>query len=133
MLAPSAPGPRIPPLGESVRLGAEALSHRAELAVLELEEAGSHARTSALLAAVAAYLVLFTGFAFTLLVAALVWDSPQRGLWLAGLCGLYLIGSASAALLLMRRLRTWQPFAEVKSQLKQDHQCLSQLLQSIFH
>ena len=78
-------------------------------------------------------LVHFAGFAFTLMVASVVWDSPHRSAWLAGLGGVYLVAGAIVAGLLWRRLRAWQPFAETKSQIKQDHQCLKELSKSIFH
>ena len=35
-------------------------------------------------------------------------------------------------MILLRRLHTWRPFAETKSQLHQDQQCLRDLTKSIF-
>jgi uncharacterized membrane protein YqjE len=123
--------PRVPPLGETAALLNEALLHRAELAALELDEAGGHARTSALLLGVGAVLGLLGGFAVTLTLAALVWDSPHRGWWLAGLCALYLLGAMAAGLCLRHRLKTWRPFGEIRAQLKEDHQCLVRLIKAI--
>ena len=122
---------RVPSLGESTALLEHALSHRSELAAIELGEARRHAQGSALLLAVCAVLVLWTGLAFTLTITVLVWASPQRGWWLAGLTAVYLIGATLAALALHRRLQTWQPFAAIKAQLQQDHQCLHQVAKSI--
>lgn len=122
---------RLPPLGDAATLLTEALSHRTELTALEFAEAQAAGRSAALLLAVAAGLGLLAGFAFTLLVAALVWDGPHRGGWLAGLCAAYLLGGAIAALTLGRRLRTWRPFAEIRAQLRQDHQCLRQLIKQL--
>lgn len=106
------------------------VAHRTELATIELAEARGHAQTSALLLGACAILCLFAGFTFTLTVAALVWDSPHRGAWLAGLCAGYLLGAAGAALGLRRRLQLWAPFAELRTQLQQDYHCLSRLIKS---
>jgi uncharacterized membrane protein YqjE len=125
--------PRVPSLGTVVRLFTEALGNRADLAALELEETRTEASVSAVLVAAVLALVHFAGFAFTLTVAAVVWDSPHRTAWLAGLGAVYLVAGTIVAGLLWRRLRAWRPFAETKSQLKQDHQCLKELSKSIFH
>jgi uncharacterized membrane protein YqjE len=125
--------PQVPSLGTAIRLFTEALGNRADLAALELEETRAEASISTILAGVVICLVHCAGFAFTLMVAAFVWDSPHRGAWLAALGGVYLVAAAIAALRLSRRLRAWRPFAETKSQLKQDHQCLKELSKSIFH
>ena len=85
---------------------------------------------SSLLAGIAAALTLFAGFAFTLLVASLVWELPSRGWWLAGLCTLYVAAAVTAGSMLARRLRTWRPLGETQTQLQQDYQCLSQLIKS---
>jgi uncharacterized membrane protein YqjE len=122
--------PQLPAAGVALGLLSEAVAHRAELAAIELSEAREHATGSALLAAGTAALVLCTGFALTLLVASLVWDLPNRGWWLAGLCLAYLATAATAAFLLMRRLRTWRPLGEIQGQLQQDYQCLSLLIKS---
>src|SRR5258708_7853110 len=105
--------PRIPPLGETATLLNEALSHRAELTAIELDEARSHVQVSAMLGGICALLGLLGGVAFTLIVTAVVWDNPHRGWWLAGLCAVYLAGATTAGLLLRNRLRAWRPFAEI--------------------
>jgi len=109
----------------------ESIAHRAELAALELEEAREHVTGSTILAGVVGALALFTGFAFTLLVASLVWDLPSRAWWLGGLCVLYLGAAVTCGMILSHRLRTWQPLEEIQSQMQQDYQCLSQLIKSI--
>jgi uncharacterized membrane protein YqjE len=124
--------PQVPSLGTAIRLLTDAVGNRADLAALELEETRAEASTSLVLLGVVGCLAHCAGFAFTLMVAALVWDSPHRGAWLAGVGGGYLVAGGLVALLLWRRLRAWQPFAETKSQLKQDHQCLRDLSKAIF-
>lgn len=121
---------RVPSLGESTALLEDAVSHRTELATIELVEARRHAQTSALLLGACALLFLFAGFTFTLTLTALVWDSPHRGAWLAGLCAVYLLGAIASALSLRWRLQHWAPLAELRTQLQQDYQCLSRLIKS---
>lgn len=124
--------PQVPSLGTVFRLFNDALANRVDLAALEMEETRAQASASALLLGAIVCLVHFAGFAFTLMVAALVWESAHRGAWLAGLGGAYLLAGGVAALALWRRLRAWRPFAETKSQLHQDQQCLRELTKSIF-
>jgi len=124
------PRPQLPAPGVALTLLSESVAHRTELATLELEEARDHACTSTLLAGATGALLLFTGFAFTLLMASLVWDDPHRGWWLTGLCAAYLAGTATTAYILVRRLRTWQPLGETRFQLQQDYQCLNNLFKS---
>src|SRR3954469_20638526 len=108
--------PQVPSLGTALRLFNDALANRLDLAALELDETRTEAGTAAGLLGATFCLAQLAGFAFTLMVAALVWDSAHRGLWLAGLGGLYLAGCGCSVLLLRRRLRIWKPFAETKSQ-----------------
>lgn len=131
LLGTSEPRPHMPPLREVTTLLNDAVSHRTELAAIELAEARLHARTSALLLGMVALLSLLAGLALTLTVAGLVWESPSRAWWLAGMCALYVVGAALAGWMLRRRLQTWQPFSEIRNQLQQDHQCLIRLAQSI--
>jgi uncharacterized membrane protein YqjE len=121
---------RLPSLSQAASLASEALGHRMQLAGLELDEAGSHAQASLVLLAVSVLFGLLGGFAFTLTLAALVWDSPHRPWWLAGLCAAYLAISGIAAFVLARRFRTWRPFSETRAQLQQDQACLNQLIQT---
>jgi uncharacterized membrane protein YqjE len=125
--------PQMPSLGTVVRLFNDALENRLGLAGVELDETRVHASVSALLLGVVVCLVNFAGFAFTLMVAALVWDSGHRGAWLAGLGGFYAAAAGLTSFFLWRRLRDWRPFAETKSQLNQDQQCLKELTKSILH
>lgn len=122
---------RRPPLASALStlsLLGESAAHRAALAAVELEEAREHACLSAVMAGVVATLVLCTGFAFTLLVASLVWDDPHRGWWLGGLALVYLAAAGATGWKLRQRLRSWQPLRESHHQLQQDYQCLTKLL-----
>lgn len=98
---------------------------------MEVGEARDHAMVSTLLAAGTLVLTLFTGFAITLLLASLVWDSPHRAWWLTGLCAVYLGSAFLTGFSLVKRLRTWRPMSETASQLNEDFQCLSQLIKSV--
>lgn len=131
LLGTPAPRPRLPSPGEALRLLGTAWDHRSALARLELEDARDHVAGSALVAAALYFLTLLSGVAFTLLVAALVWDSPHRAWWLGGLCALYAGGAAAAAWTLLHRWRTWQPLAETRAQLRDDRQCLTQVIGSV--
>lgn len=122
---------RVPSLAETAALLDEALDHRTELAALELAEARSHAQASVVLLAACAVLGLLAGVAFTLTVAVLVWDNPERGWWLGGLAAGYLVAAIGAALALRHRLQTWAPFADIRSQLQQDRQCLTRLIKAL--
>jgi uncharacterized membrane protein YqjE len=124
------PRPQLPALGVALSLFSESVSHRAELAALEMGEAREHAVGSLLLTGVFSALTLFAGFAVTLLVASLVWDSPNRGWWLAGLSTLYIVGAVLTGVALSRRLSVWHPLEETCRQLQRDHQCLTNLIKS---
>lgn len=124
------PGLQIPPVANILPLLSESIAHRTELASIELDEARTHAIDSSLLAGATCVLLLLAGFALTLLVAALVWDSPYRGWWLTGLCAAYLVAAGTTFWRLKKRLRTWRPFAETQSQIQLDFQCLNTLLKS---
>jgi uncharacterized membrane protein YqjE len=129
---PPAPRPHVPPFGTIVRLFNDAVGNRVDLAALELEETRGEAVVSVALLAVIFCLVLFAGFAFTLMVAALVWERADRGTCLAALGGGYLVAGGIAGFVLWRRWQVWRPFAETKSQLQQDGQCLRDLARTIF-
>src|SRR5688572_14667568 len=120
---PIEPRPQVPPFGTIFRLFNDAVGNRADLASLELEETRAEAGTAAVLLGIMLCLVLFAGFAFTLMVAALVWESPYRGAWLAGLGGTYLLVGGITGFILKRRWQSWRPFAETKAQIQQDGQC----------
>lgn len=121
----------MPAPGVAFSLLSESVSHRAELASVEVGEARDHALVSTLLAVGTVILALFTGFAITLLLASLVWDSPHRVWWLSGLCVLYLGSAFLTGFALVKRLRTWRPMSETTTQLQEDFQCLSQLIKSV--
>lgn len=131
LLGTSATRSCVPPLGVTTTLLTDALSHRTDLAALELDEAREHVQTSALLLGASVFLVVLAGFAFTLTFTVLVWDQPHRGWWLAGLCALYLAGAGLSGYRLRQRLHTWRPFTEIRAQLQQDQQCLNRLIKSI--
>lgn len=122
--------PQIPALKDALDLLGESAAHRAELAGLELAEASDHAFGSVILAVGTVLLTLITGFAVTLLIASIVWDSPHRLAWLAGMGLVYLAATATTGLLLHRRLSNWHPLGETRWQLQQDYQCLSTLIKS---
>lgn len=124
--------PQLPAPGVAFSLLGESLDHRRELAFLEVEEARDHAVVSTLLAVGTAMLGLLTGFAITLLVASLVWESPHRVAWMMGVCLVYGGTAVWTGFVLVKRLRTWQPLHETHSQLEQDYQCLSKLIKSVF-
>jgi len=98
---------------------------------VEVGEARDHALISTLLAVGTVILALFTGFAITLLLASLVWDSPHRAWWLAAICAIYLGSAIFTGVTLVKRVRTWRPMSETTTQLQEDFQCLSQLIRSV--
>ncbi len=122
---------QLPAARVALGLFSESVAHRAELAALEFTEAREHIAGSTLLAAAVGVLALFTGFAFTFLLAGLVWDLPSRAWWLGGLTAAYLTAAFTAGFMLARRLRMWRPLGETQAQLQQDYQCLSHLIKSI--
>src|SRR5690242_14944082 len=103
------PRPRMPAPGVAFSLFSESVAHRAELASVEVGEARDHALVSTLLAVGTVVLTLITGFAITLLLASLVWDSPHRVWWLIALCAVYLGSAFLTGFALVKRLRTWRP------------------------
>jgi uncharacterized membrane protein YqjE len=102
----------------------EALMHRGELALLELEEATQHVTRTTAAAVLSATLLLLGGFAGTFAVAAAVWNRPDRGLILALITVAYLAAAAALAFVAAGRLRSWTPFAEIRRQLHEDGACL---------
>lgn len=102
--------------------------HRGELAALELAEVSHHAFLTILAALAAVALVLLGGFAATFMIAAMVWDMPERTLIL-GLVALgYLLVAGGMIWLASARIRTWRPFLETRRQLRNDSTCLQSLL-----
>ena len=83
-----------------------------------------------LLAGVAIGLLVFTGFALTLLMASMVWSSPNRSWFLAGLFVAYLTGTVATSRAVGRRLRAWRPWEELQLRLRSDRQNLDHLFKS---
>jgi len=129
--APVQSRPQLPPLSVALSLLSESAAHRAELATLELAEARDHALVSTLLAAGTVAMALLTGFALTFLVAGMVWDSPYRVAWLAGLSGFDLAATTLTGAVLLKRLRTWRPLNETQNQLTEDFQCLNKIIKAL--
>lgn len=121
---------RFPSPGVAFSLLSESAGHRAELAALEMGEARDHALVSVLLAVGTGAIALVTGFAITLLLASLAWDSPHRVWWLAGICATYLATAMGLGFVLVRRLRDWCPLESTHTQLQEDLQCLNKLIKS---
>ncbi len=111
-------------LGPAPRIVLEGISHRGELATLELAEARNHATVTAVFAALAAALALLGGFAGTFTIAALVWDRDDRGLILGLVTFVYLLGAGTLAWFAANRLKTWRPLAETRHQLGEDYLCI---------
>jgi uncharacterized membrane protein YqjE len=132
-LASAKPRPQLPAPGVALSLLSESIENRKDLASLEIEEARDHAVVSTLLAAGTAALVLLVGFAITLLVASMVWESPHRVAWMVGVCAFYCIAAIATGSALRQRLRNWQPLKETHTQLEEDFQCLSKLIKSAIH
>ncbi|MFT3867494.1 MAG: phage holin family protein [Nibricoccus sp.] len=102
--------------------------HRGELVALELSQLSHHALLTVVAALVAAALFLLGGFAATFMIAAMVWDMPERTLIL-GLVALgYLLVGGSMIWLAAYRIRAWRPFLETRRQLRSDSDCLQNLL-----
>lgn len=131
LLGATEPRPRVPPLGEISSLLDDAVSHRASLAVIELAEARAHAQTSVVLLGAFILLAFLGGVALTLTFAGLVWESPSRAWWLAGITMVYLGAATTAGLFLRHRLKSWRPLADIRNQLQLDHQCLTRLIRSM--
>ncbi len=120
-----------PPLatpGSAPRVVVEALTHRGELALLELDQARRHAAGTAAAFVLSAALLILGGFAVTLAAAAAVWSRQDRGLILGLLAAAYLAASVALAFVAARRLGSWRPFAETRRQLHEDASCLRGVL-----
>lgn len=127
---PDPPRTRFPSPGVAFSLLSESASHRAELAALEMSEARDHVLVSLLLAAGTAAIALIAGFAITLLLASLAWDSPHRAWWLVGICTAYVGTATGLGFMLVRRMRDWRPLESTQTQLQEDLQCLNKLIKS---
>jgi len=110
------------------RVIAIALEHRAELASLELKEAGQHGLRTAIVISVSAVFALLGGMAATFALAAAVWDRPDRGMILSLAALGYLLASGAFALVASRRLKSWSPFSESARQLREDISCVQDIV-----
>jgi uncharacterized membrane protein YqjE len=115
-------------LGPAPRIVLEGLMHRSQLATLEMTEARDHAARTALIGLLAGVGALLAGFAALLTLAALVWHRDDRGLILGLATLVIVIGAGALGAWAAHRLRTWQPLAETRRQLREDRICLENLL-----
>lgn len=122
------PAPSLAALGATPRIVLEGMSHRGQLATLELAEARNHAALTASLAALAGALTLLAGFALTFAIAASVWHRDDRGLILGLVTCAYVIGAGGLAWWVVNRLKTWRPLAETRHQLSEDYECLREFI-----
>ena len=120
-----------PPLaapGSVPHVVVEALMHRGELALLELDEVRRHGAWTVAAIMASAALLLLGSIAGTFAVAAAVWSRPDRGLILGLITLAYLIASAAFGWFAATRLKSWQPFGELRRQLGEDGACLRGVL-----
>ncbi len=111
-----------------VRVALRGLRHRSELAGIELGEARDRLLIALLLLLGAALLALLAGGVLTLFVAAAFWDTAYRlhAIAILGLC--HIAGAGICFLRFRQLLRTWDPFALTKEQLRQDAACIETLM-----
>ena len=110
--------------GSLPRVVVDGLLHRSELASLELHEARAHGLRTVALIVFCGALLLLSGFAATLAVAAWVWDRPDRGPILLLLGVAYLAVSGTLGYAASRRLSSWEPMSESIKQFREDCTCL---------
>jgi uncharacterized membrane protein YqjE len=115
------------PLG-ALRILARGTGHRIQLATIELAQARMHAITSGVIGGFAIGLSLIAGFSITLCIAAMVWESPHRMMWLTSITFVYVALAAAVVAILLKRMIAWRPFSETTHQLLEDYQCLRQLI-----
>ena len=106
----------------------EAGVHRGELAALELSQVSEYAflTVTAWLAAVG--FVLLGGFAGTFMLAAMVWDRPDRTMILGLITLIYFLCAGLFVYVTVARAKKWRPFCEIRRQLHNDNQCLQAIL-----
>lgn len=117
----------------ALRILARGTGHRIQLAGVELAQARLHAITSGVIAGFAIGLALIAGFSITLCIAAMVWESPNRMIWMTGMCVVYVLLAAAVVMILLRRMLAWRPFSETTHQLIEDYQCLRQMIDQAAH
>lgn len=117
-------------VGPAARIALGGAGHRAELAAIELGEARDHLAGSFALGLGATVLAVLGGFALNLALAAAVWHRDDRGLILLGLAFAQLAAAVAAAVFCARRVHRWRPLAETRRQLREDRECLQNLMPS---
>jgi uncharacterized membrane protein YqjE len=113
-----------------VRVVVEALTHRGELASVELREACEHGTRTAILVGLSCALLLLGGFCGTFAIAAAVWERPDRGMILGLLTFAYLAGCGALAYAAARRIKAWKPFSETARQFQEDCACVHDIANS---
>jgi uncharacterized membrane protein YqjE len=106
----------------------EALFHRGELVALELSQVREYVFYVLVAAFLTVVFILLGGFAATFMVAAMVWERPDRGLILGLMAAGYLILATALGFFTVGRLRKWRPLRETAIQLRADHECLQSIL-----
>lgn len=120
--------PRLLRLQAAADIVWRALGHRGELAALECKAARSELATTGVLVAAATVALLLAGFALTLLVAAIFWDTPHRVTAICGLAGGEIVVGLVAGAWARRRWRSWEPLTNTRRQLQQDAECVREIL-----
>lgn len=115
-------------IGPAARVVVKGLRHRGELAAIETGEAGEHLAGSLALGVGSLVFAVLGGFAVNFAVAASLWHRDDRGLLLALFAGLQLLLAVATGLLVARRLRRWHPLPETRRQLREDCECVQDLL-----
>ncbi len=115
-------------LGSNAGLLLQAVENRAVLAVLELEEAGTHLRKTLVAACVAAAASLLGGFTLSLLVAAIFWDTSHRVTAIAIVAAVQIALAAGGAWFALAGWRRARLFSDLRDQLTKDCACLREVL-----
>lgn len=114
-------------LGSNADVLLRALENRMALAGLELEEARQRAERAFLAALASGTLLLLTGTALNLLVAAIFWDTPNRVLALLILAGVQLLLAATLGWWSYAHWKRWEPLEHTRDQLAKDSACLREI------
>lgn len=115
-------------LGSNAGILLQAVENRAALAVLELEEAGTHLQRTLLSGAIAIGALLLCGVTVSLFVAAAFWDTPHRLTAIAIVGVLQLATAAVAAWSCLAGWRRLRLFTDLREQLSKDCACLREVL-----
>jgi uncharacterized membrane protein YqjE len=112
----------------AVKILAEALMHRGELAAFELAEARAHAIVTVLVGIAGFVLTLLGGMTITFTLAASVWDRPDRSLILGLVSMGYLVAAGLLFGFAVYRLLAWHPLEETRRQMRDDRSCIQSIL-----